>query len=158
MTLRFNEGRACDGVLRFLEARAGAQRQAVCFPERERHEHPVELVCQIKGQLYALEHTGIEPFTGHVQVNAEAKRRIQPLVERVAGRLPQTEEFELQVPGGRYSRSARQAFGRCSRHVERPAAWIDYARHCRINAPSSRAGSTATVRRAFSFSNKTIFS
>jgi hypothetical protein len=98
VTLRFNEGRACDAVLRFLEARDGAQRQAVCFPERESHEYPVELACHIKGQLYALEHTGIEPFTGHVQVDAEAKRRIQPLVERVAARLPQTQEFELQVP------------------------------------------------------------
>ena len=98
MTLRFNEGRACDAVLRFLEARDGASRQAVRFPERERHEHPVELACHIKEQLYALEHTGIEPFTGHVQVDAEAKRRIQPLMERVAAKLPQTEEFELQVP------------------------------------------------------------
>jgi hypothetical protein len=98
VTLRFNEGRACDAVLRLLEARDGAQRQAVCFPERESHEYMVELACHIKGQLYALEHTGIEPFTGHVQVDAEAKRRIQPLVERVAARLPQTEEFELQVP------------------------------------------------------------
>jgi hypothetical protein len=98
VTLRFNEGRACDAALRFLEARDGAQRQAVRFPERERHEYPVELACHINGQLYALEHTGIEPFTGHLQVDAEAKRRIQPLVERVAARLPQTEEFELQVP------------------------------------------------------------
>ena len=98
MTLRFNEGRACDAVLRLLEARDGAQREAVCFPERERHEYPVELACRISGQLYALEHTGIEPFTGHVRVDAESKRRIQPLVDRVAARLPQTEEFELQVP------------------------------------------------------------
>jgi hypothetical protein len=98
VSLRFNEGQACDAVLRFLEARDGAQRQAVFFPERERHEYPVELACRINGQLYALEHTGIEPFTGHVQVDAEAKRRIQPLVDRVTARLPQTEEFELQVP------------------------------------------------------------
>jgi hypothetical protein len=98
VTLRFNEGRACDAVLRLLEARDGAQRQAVCFPERESHEFPVELTCHIKERLYALEHTGIEPFAGHIQLNAEAKRRIQPLVERVAARLPQTEEFELQVP------------------------------------------------------------
>jgi hypothetical protein len=41
---------------------------------------------------------GIEPFAGHVQVDAEAKRRIQPLVERVQALLPPTEEFELQVP------------------------------------------------------------
>jgi hypothetical protein len=96
--LRFNEGRACDAVLRFLEARHGAKRADIRFPEREAHKHRVELVCHINAQLYALEHTGIEPFSGHVQVDVEAKRRIQPLVDRVHALLPQTEEFELQVP------------------------------------------------------------
>ncbi len=98
LTLRFNEGPACDAVLRFLETREGGVRQNLRFPELEDRKHRVELVCLINRQLYALEHTGIEPFSGHMQVDAEAQRRIGRLVERLHALLPQTEEFELQVP------------------------------------------------------------
>ena len=65
--LRFNEGKACDAVLQHLERRAGATRSAMRFPEKEGHPAPVELVCTIGGRLYAIEHTGIEPFEGHVR-------------------------------------------------------------------------------------------
>jgi hypothetical protein len=98
MVLRYNEGRACDAVLRLIERRAGGRRQGIRLPQRESHKYRVEFACNICGQLYALEHTGIEPFSGHMQLDAEARRRIQPLVDRVAPLLPQTEEFELQAP------------------------------------------------------------
>ncbi|MFZ1961406.1 MAG: hypothetical protein WAU63_09185 [Methylovirgula sp.] len=74
MTLIFNEGKACDAVIHVLEAREGEMRQDVRFPERERHTAPIELTCRIGGQLFALEHTGIEPFAGHMQMEAEAER------------------------------------------------------------------------------------
>jgi hypothetical protein len=98
--LRFNEGKACDAVLRHLERRAGVARTAMRFPDKEGHPAPVELVCAIGDQLYAIEHTGIEPFEGHIRGNAEDERLIQPIVAGVVGRLPPEEEFELQIPAG----------------------------------------------------------
>jgi hypothetical protein len=98
--LRFNEGKACDAVLRHLERRAGATRTTVRFPDKEGHPAPVELVCTIGEQLYAMEHTGIEPFEGHMRGNAEDERLIQPIVAGVAGHLPPEEEFQLQIPAG----------------------------------------------------------
>jgi hypothetical protein len=98
--LRFNEGKACDAVLQHLERRAGATRTALRFPDREGHPAPVELVCAIGDQLYAIEHTGIEPFEGHMRGNAENERLIQPIVDGVVRRLPPEEEFELQIPAG----------------------------------------------------------
>jgi hypothetical protein len=98
--LRFNEGKACDAVLRHLERRDGATRTRMRFPDNEGHSAPVELVCTIGDRLYAIEHTGIEPFEGHMQGNAENERLIQPIVAGVAGRLPPNEEFQLQMPTG----------------------------------------------------------
>jgi hypothetical protein len=98
--LRFNEGKACDAVLQHLERRAGATRSAMRFPEKEGHPAPVELVCTIGGRLYAIEHTGIEPFEGHMRGNAEDERLIRPIVAGIDGRLPLKEEFQLQIPAG----------------------------------------------------------
>jgi hypothetical protein len=98
--LRFNEGKACDAVLQHLERREGAARIAMRFPDKERHQAPVELVCTIGGRLHAMEHTGIEPFEGHMRGNAEDDRLIQPIVAGVVGRLPPDEEFQLQIPAG----------------------------------------------------------
>jgi hypothetical protein len=96
--LRFNEGKACDAVIRRIEVREGAQRQNLRSPERERHAAPIELVCHIGGKLFAIEHTGIEPFAGHMQLEAEAATHFKPIEAMVAGALPATEHFELHIP------------------------------------------------------------
>jgi hypothetical protein len=72
MTLTFNEGKACDAVIRVLEAREGANRYDVRFPEQEGHAAPIEVACHIGDRLFAFEHTGIEPFPGHMQMEREA--------------------------------------------------------------------------------------
>jgi hypothetical protein len=95
---RFNEGKACDAVIRRIEAREGQPRGAICFPEQERHPAPVELACQIGAHLYAFEHTGIEPFEQHTELEAKAQAHFRPIQEQVRGRLPQTAHFELRVP------------------------------------------------------------
>jgi hypothetical protein len=64
--LNFNEGKVCDAIVRRLEARANGSRSGLRWPEQERHAFPVEVAFSIAGQLFALEHTGIEPFKGHV--------------------------------------------------------------------------------------------
>lgn len=99
-TDRSNEGKACDAVLRSIEARMGATRRALIFPEKTHSVGPVELVCHVGIQQFAFEHTRIEPFAGHIQLEAEAKRHFQPITERVASQLPVESRYELNVPAG----------------------------------------------------------
>lgn len=94
----FNEGKACDAVIRRIEAREGHQRSHLRYPEREGNSAPVEMICQIGGRLFAFEHTGIEPFEKHIELEAKAKIHFGPIQDGVAGRLPATEHFELLIP------------------------------------------------------------
>jgi hypothetical protein len=98
MALSYNEGKACDAVVRVLEAREGKSRRNVRFPEQERHAAPIELACHIGDQLFALEHTGIEPFAGHMQMEAEAHRLFRPVETLLAAKLPPDDTFELGIP------------------------------------------------------------
>ncbi len=99
-TDRSNEGKACDAVLRYIEARTGATRHDLIFPEKTHSVGPVELACYVGIQQFAFEHTRVEPFAGHIQLEAEAKRHFQPITERVASHLPAESHFELNVPAG----------------------------------------------------------
>ena len=99
-TDRSNEGKACDAVLRDIEARAGTTQRDLIFPEKTHSVGPVELVCTVGMQRFAFEHTRIEPFAGHIQLEAEAKRHFEPIAERVAAQLPAESRFELEVPAG----------------------------------------------------------
>ena len=69
---RFNEGKACDVVIRSIEMREGGSRQELRFPEQEQHEHPVELTCLIGNRHFAFEHTGIELFEDQIRLEVEA--------------------------------------------------------------------------------------
>jgi hypothetical protein len=95
--LKFNEGKVCDAIIRHLEAREGCERRKLWSPEAAREGEPVELVFELKSMLFALEHTGIEPFEGHVQLNAEAERHFDPIIQAVSGHLP-PEVIELHIP------------------------------------------------------------
>ncbi|MGH6794930.1 MAG: hypothetical protein ACREC0_03835 [Methylocella sp.] len=95
-----NEGKCCDAIIRHIEARAGSIRQDLQLPERQGHSAPVELTCTLGDRLFAFEHTRIEPFEGHIRLQAEAPRHFRPVMERLAGVLPQTEDFELMIPAG----------------------------------------------------------
>src|ERR1019366_5986497 len=99
-TDRSNEGKACDAVLRHIEAREQTMRHDLIFPEKTHSVGPVELVCIVGTRRFAFEHTRIEPFAGHIQLEAEAKRHFQPITERVANQLPAESRFELEVPAG----------------------------------------------------------
>jgi hypothetical protein len=96
--LKFNEGKSCDAVIQILETREGSVRSSLGSPEHERHYAPVELTCKIGEKLFAIEHTGIEPFAGHMQLDAEAQMHIKPIEAFVAGKLPPNETFELNMP------------------------------------------------------------
>lgn len=117
----FHEGKCCDAVLRWLEGRLGAQRADLRSPERDRDPAPVEFTCRFGPQLFALEHTGVEPFEGHVRLQAEAKRDFGPIYAAVAGRLPAGDHFELQLPA-----RAMQALTRRQRETAQVAIsqWV----------------------------------
>jgi hypothetical protein len=96
--LVFHEGRACDAVIRRLEARAGCSRAHLSSPKDEGHAWPVELVCEISNQIFALEHTGIEPFEGHVKLSAIADVHFRPIEDAVRAILPLGDFYQLEIP------------------------------------------------------------
>jgi hypothetical protein len=96
--LRYHEGKACDAVLRVLEQRRGAQRAGLWSPEKTGDPDPVELVCDIGATRFAIEHTGIEPFSGHIHMTAQAGTHLQPIIDRVSGNLPTADRYELHIP------------------------------------------------------------
>src|SRR6516165_6233595 len=93
-----NEGKACDAAIRRIESRECSPRHDVRLPEQEQHAAPVEVVCRIGERLFAFEHTRIEPFDGHIRLQADALVHFKPVVERLAGVLPLTESVHLIVP------------------------------------------------------------
>ena len=44
---RFNQGKACDAVIRRIKAREGCSRRDPCCPENENHAAPVDFSCLI---------------------------------------------------------------------------------------------------------------
>ena len=95
--LTFNEGKVCDAIVRHLEARDGVTRVDVQSPEAAHHADPVELTWKFGDQLFALEHTGIEPFYDPMRLEAEAKRHFDPIREALKDVLP-ADIIELHVP------------------------------------------------------------
>jgi hypothetical protein len=99
MVSRFNEGKACDAVIRRIEAREGCRRgNDGRSPEREGHAAPVEFACTIGGRLFAFEHTGLEPFAGQIESEVDTERWFKPIVDRFDRRLPETECWYLHFP------------------------------------------------------------
>jgi hypothetical protein len=100
--LTFNEGKVCEAIVRRLEERFKAPRSDMRWPEDERHPFPIEIAFTIGGQPFALEHTGIEPFKGHVQMEAEASRHFTPIVDGLKHALGTSAVFELLIPANAF--------------------------------------------------------
>lgn len=98
MPVGFNEGKACDAILRLIESRMRAPRQNCRWPEQEGHPAAVELICEIGGQQFAFEHTGVEPFEGYVRLQNDALTHFRPLEHVISNRLPPTDYIELHIP------------------------------------------------------------
>jgi hypothetical protein len=99
--LRFDQNRVCEAIIRHLEAREGHPRADVCLRDHGMEiasvDARVEMTFFIGGQLYALEHTGIEPFDGFVEMNNEAGRLFDPLQQGLTGLLDPGSTFELTI-------------------------------------------------------------
>jgi hypothetical protein len=137
--MAFHEGKACDAVIRVLEAREGQTRRDVRSPEKDSDPAPIELTCRIGDRLFAFEHTGIEPFAGHVKLEAEAPRHLDPIRYMLAGTLPPNDVFELHMP-------AMAMQGKRKREIEQIqialAAWIE------ATAPTIKAAPYASYPRS----------
>ena len=76
---RTHEGKACDAVIRRIEAREGHSRSDLTFPEKKQDwAAAVEVTCRIGDQLFAFEHTTIEPFERHLELEARASVHFNP--------------------------------------------------------------------------------
>jgi hypothetical protein len=96
--LKFNEGKACDAIIRRLEQRENRVRAGLRSPEQEGHRFPVEIAVTLGNQLFALEHTGIEPFKGHVRMEAEAEWLFVPITNVLKDALGSEAHYELYMP------------------------------------------------------------
>ena len=96
--LSFNEGKVCDAIVRRLEKREQLKRADLQWPEQENHKHPVELTFKLGTQLHALEHTGIEPFEGHIRMEAQTERLFAPITDALKDTLGNEALFELYLP------------------------------------------------------------
>jgi hypothetical protein len=96
--LNFNEGLACEAIVQYLEAREKGVRSDVEWPDAEQHSLPIEVAFKIGDQKFALEHTGIEPFEGHVEMEAQAPQLYDPIKAALGGALDATALFELYIP------------------------------------------------------------
>jgi hypothetical protein len=98
--LTFNEGRACDAIIKLLEEREGAQRSNVRLHDHDKPGHTVELTFELGPRLYAMEHTGIEPFADFMKMDRESARLFDPIVAAVAHTVPANEVVDLNIPVG----------------------------------------------------------
>lgn len=96
--LDFNEGKACDAIVRRLEEREGVSRSEMRWPEKEQHKFPVEVSFKLGNQLFALEHTGVEPFPGHVEMENRAGHLYVPITNALKDTLGTESLFELYIP------------------------------------------------------------
>ena len=116
--LTFNEGKACDAVIREIERRKNATRLNIWSPEQRGDPDPIEFVFDIDEETYALEHTGIEPFAGHIHLSAQAGTHVDPIVKSVTHRLPTADHYELHLPAG----ALRPFRGKALQNVQRALA------------------------------------
>jgi hypothetical protein len=100
--LTFNEGKVCEAIVQRLEKRARCARHGVRWPEDEGHAHPIEVAFMIGQQLFALEHTGIEPFEGHVRMEAEEERHFKPITDALKNTLDTSAVYELHMPANAF--------------------------------------------------------
>lgn len=99
--LSLNEGKACDAIIHHIEARANAQRANVRL--HDKHPEPdrrVELTFEVGSSLYAMEHTGIEPFPDFMRMNRDSQRLFDPIKRGVSSALSPNEILEVHIPLG----------------------------------------------------------
>jgi hypothetical protein len=102
MAERYNEGKAIDAVLQRIEAREASLRLSDGWspddqqdPDKDRR---VDYVCTVGKQLYAFEHTGIEPFENQIKMEVDNQKLFAPVMAHFRNGVPVAEYWELHTP------------------------------------------------------------
>jgi hypothetical protein len=88
--LAFHETETCEGIIQHLEQRQCAWRSDVQIRDRGSEtsaDARVEMTFRLGDQLYAIEHTGIEPFDGFMTHQNRAASLFLPVQAAVAATL-----------------------------------------------------------------------
>ena len=88
--LAFHETETCEGIIQHLEQRQRDRRSDVQIRDRGSEtsaDARVEMTFRLGAQLYALEHTGIEPFDGFMAHQNRASSLFLPLQAAAAASL-----------------------------------------------------------------------
>jgi hypothetical protein len=97
----FDQDRVCEAIIRLLEVREGYSRRDVRSRDQGRDiaevDARVEMTFRLGDQLYAVEHTGIEPFDGFLEMNNEGSRLFEPLQHGLEGRLDFYSAFDSTI-------------------------------------------------------------
>ena len=94
-----NEGLICDAVVRYFEENTGDNRTDLRRPELEGGPGGVELLFNLGGNQYALEHTKVEPFPNQIKNDVHFSQVIQPVLEKIrACGLPKPGKYTLCLP------------------------------------------------------------
>ena len=102
MVDRYNEGKSIDAVLRRIEARENISRLNDGRSPDDLHdsdpERRVDYVCTVGQQLYAFEHTGIEPFENQITFEERNRKFFAPVIARFDDRSSDNEFWEFCYP------------------------------------------------------------
>jgi hypothetical protein len=138
-SLIFHEGQSCDAVLRRLELRENATRANLQFHDYQGTNLAVELTCEIGGRLFALEHSGIEPFEGHLQLEANFERHLLPIRAEIVDALPDTKGLRLSIPADAFYNKRGAEVARIRRSV------VDWVKEIAPETSAPKVGRRAQV-------------
>jgi hypothetical protein len=119
MTLTFRQSETCEGLIRYLASREKATlRDVQVCDEHPSRDARVEMIFRLGNQLYAIEHTGIEPFEGFMEHQNKAAQLFEPLDREITAALDPVLKpdviFEMCLPVDAF-KAAR--CGRCARSI-----------------------------------------
>jgi hypothetical protein len=102
MAERYNEGKAIDAVLRRIEAREATLRHGDGWSPDDQQDSDkdrrVDYLCTVGKQLYAFEHTGIEPFENQIKMEVDNQKLLAPVMAYFHNGTPVGEYWELHTP------------------------------------------------------------
>jgi len=90
-----NERKACDAVVRALEALAGCRRTGAHSPEDLGAEAQVEYMFDLACVRHAVEHTIVEAFAGQIRTNVDFQAFVAPIIAALDHNMPPPGRFNL---------------------------------------------------------------
>lgn len=94
------EGKCCDAVIRHIERSRRTLRKNVVDPERTGGTARVDLQVTVGDQVYALEHTRIQPFKDRIDMATQYRRIRDSVNTWFCDPLPGPAFYELHIPAG----------------------------------------------------------